>query len=110
VRTRRALLAAGDGDDAAVLAAHQTTWRADPTLERLLALVAVAAARGELDPVLAAEGGRVGAEPLARRADLAAGLLLLAAASTTRSASSRRRTTAAGTYATIPRTWSSPSC
>jgi hypothetical protein len=110
IAQRRALLAAGAGDDAAVLAAHRTAWRADPTLERLLALVDVATACGELDTVLAAEAGRAGAEPLARRAGLAAGCCSSPAASTTRSGSSRRRTTAAGAWVTIPHPWSSASC
>ena len=78
IAERSALLAAGDGDDEAVLAAHQTAWRADPTLERLLALIDVATALGERDIVLATEASRTDGEPILQRPDLAAGLLLLA--------------------------------
>ncbi|TVP75084.1 MAG: hypothetical protein EA340_00450, partial [Nitriliruptor sp.] len=61
-----------------MLAARQTAWRAAPTLDRLLALVDVATALDQLDPVLSEEADRAGGEPLSRRRDLAAGLLLLA--------------------------------
>ncbi len=78
IAERQALLTAAGGDDTGVLAARQTAWRADPTLDRLLALVDVATALDELDPVLSEEADRAGGEPLSRRRDLAAGLLLLA--------------------------------
>ena len=78
IAERQALLSAAGGDDTAVLAARQTAWRADPTLDRLLALVDVAIALDQLAPVLAEAADRVGDEPHARRRDLAAGLLLLA--------------------------------
>ncbi|MEX1164543.1 MAG: hypothetical protein WEB03_13295 [Nitriliruptor sp.] len=78
IAARAVLLAAGDRDDAGVLAAHQTAWRADPTLDRLLGLVDVATAVGEPDDVLTSEANRTDGEPIAQRPDLAAGLLLLA--------------------------------
>jgi hypothetical protein len=78
IAARAVLLAAGDSDDAGVLAAHRTAWRADPRLDRLLGLVDVATAVGELDDVLTTEAERTDGEPIARRPDLATGLLLLA--------------------------------
>jgi hypothetical protein len=78
IASRAVLLAAGDRDGAGVLAAHQTAWRADPTLDRLLGLVDVATAVGELEDLLTTEANRTVGEPIAQRPDLAAGLLLLA--------------------------------
>jgi hypothetical protein len=78
IAERQALLTAAGGDDTGVLATRQAAWRADPTLDRLLALVDVATALDHLDPVLAEEADRAGGEQLLRRRDLAAGLLLLA--------------------------------
>lgn len=78
IAERAVLLAADEGDDDAVLQARRTAWRADPTLKRLLSLVDVATASGEPDDVLATEASRTDSEPIARRPDLAAGLLLLA--------------------------------
>jgi hypothetical protein len=78
IAARAVLLAAGDSDDAGVLAAHRTAWRADPRLDRLLGLVDVATAVGELDDVLTTEAERTDGEPIAERPDLATGLLLLA--------------------------------
>ena len=75
---RLALLAAARGDDRAVLAAHQTAWRADPAIDRLLELVDVATALGVFRSVIATEANRVSGEPLSRQRALAAALLLLA--------------------------------
>lgn len=78
IAERRALLAAADRDDAAVLEAHRIAWRAEPTLDRLLAVVDIAAALDMLDPVLCEESDRTQHEPDPRRRDLTASLLLLA--------------------------------
>jgi hypothetical protein len=78
IAERQALLTADGGDDTGLLAARQTAWRADPTLDRLVTLVDVATALDQLDPVLSEEADHAGSEPLSRRRDLAAGLLLLA--------------------------------
>ena len=82
IAERAGLLAAASSDDAAVLAAGQTAWRADPTRERLLALVEAATTVGALDEVLSGEAERIEAgwtddAPIVRRPDMAAGLLLL---------------------------------
>ncbi len=75
---RLAALAIARDDGAALLDARRDAWRADPTLRRLLRLVAVATALDRRDEVLALEAGRAAAGPLAQRSGLAASLLLLA--------------------------------
>jgi hypothetical protein len=75
---RLALLAAARGDDRAVLAARQSAWRANPTINGLLELVDVATALGALGGVIATEAERVDEELLSGQPTLAAALLLLA--------------------------------
>ncbi|MGH8907250.1 MAG: hypothetical protein ACRD0K_12165 [Egibacteraceae bacterium] len=78
IAERLGALAAVRGDGPAMLRARQAAWGADPTLERLLDLVDAAIALGRRDEVLAAEADRAGEGPLAKRTELAAGVLLLA--------------------------------
>lgn len=78
IAERLATLAAGRGDDAAVLDAHRAAWRADPSLARLLALADVATSLDCLDAVVGGEADQAGHGPLSQQPDLAAGLLLLA--------------------------------
>jgi hypothetical protein len=61
-----------------VLAACQSAWRADPTINRLLELVDVATALGAFRSVIAIEADRVDDEPLRHNQTLAAAVLLLA--------------------------------
>jgi hypothetical protein len=61
-----------------VLAACQSAWRADPTINQLLELVDVATALGVFISVIATEADRVNDAPLSRQRTLAAALLLLA--------------------------------
>ncbi|MGH8886977.1 MAG: hypothetical protein ACRDYX_17770 [Egibacteraceae bacterium] len=75
---RLAALAAARGDGPALLEARQAAWRAEPTLTRLLSLIAVATALDCREEVVAAEADRSAAGPLAERPPLAASVLLLA--------------------------------
>ena len=78
IAERLAALAAVRDDRTGVFDGCRAAWRADPTMPRLLALVATARALERSDAVLAAEADDAGDGRLARREGLAATVLLLA--------------------------------